>query len=81
MSRQPSASWRSARAKRRSSTRQVGTVGQAPGEHVLQRGQPADQVELLEDQRDVAAGRAQLAPGSRADVASVDEHRAAHRAA
>src|SRR5207253_7951665 len=51
-------------------------LGQAADLHVLQRGQPADQVELLEDQRQLSARQAELARAL-PDVAPGDVDRAA----
>src|SRR5215510_2844868 len=46
--------------------------GKAPGQHVLDAAQPANEVELLEDHGDLAPRRAEIAPAETTDVASVD---------
>src|SRR5262249_43626298 len=50
-------------------------VGQAADQHVFERRQPADQIELLKDQRELAAGRSKLARVP-PDVAPHDADRA-----
>ena len=57
-----------------------GHVGQAADQHVLERGQPADQIELLEDQRELAAREPELSR-TLPDVAAGDGDRAAGIAA
>src|SRR5262249_57548218 len=46
--------------------------GETPGQHVLEAAQPPNEVELLEDHRDLAPRPTHIAPAEAADVASVD---------